>query len=683
MSNSQVLNTIIEPSTTSRSDATDHDEAVESKSEETSIVPVRIDNKSNHNLIGYFDPVSIDISPNYIKDKTKSNNNKDSFILKQLNRLLLVDPDWYESDTHLCDSIKGFPIYWPKLYTMILIFTNVIRLVNEILDMQLFIQTIEYNDKFFNFEDGAPESQFELLSPLTVNSNVTARFVFTFVPSFFATVVLFVYMNKVASGESSERGVILYVCFVFTVFIMAFIYKIILSLIILYQLYQIIIKLWFIDIIYFKKASKISNISQVLHEIDSNKTFTIIFLMESMFSTWPLWIITLLELQNNDNGNVFNNSKTGATYTALMLKSVFGALSILSEMKKISVWRYCTTNRKIITLQCGNHNNNNNNKKLANYNKTAMRLYSIKQIEYGLTHWVAQNVGSGNSNTNIECDICGLDKFNSNEYIFHCNVIECDEYICIKCFSNIIYKFEEYQDSRIHSIYNILDHDRYKYRYNYNLPNQINVTNYDYELNNNSDMVFGYHDCLKFCTIDNMKSCKFWIKVFLFLILLILLPILFILMFRAFIIVWIDNYWDNIKNGENKDINFINVLLFIVIAMFSYILLIVCLFVQYIGLKMHFKNNSTKKTLLQYCRTGISWIFNVFLISCVFGIFLCMSMNFNSNNATKFGEIGTDAQVYYTIISVFAWCFAFVIFFVACIFGVAFCGGIHGSCNCK
>ena len=40
---------------------------------------------------------------------------------------------------------------------------------------------------------------------------------------------------------------------------------------------------------------------------------------------------------------------------------------------------------------------------------------------------------------------------------------------------------------------------------------------------------------------------------------------LFILMFRAFIIVWIDNYWDNIRNGENKDINFINALLFIVL----------------------------------------------------------------------------------------------------------------------
>ena len=109
MSNSEiVLNTIVEQSPTS--DATNRDEAVESKSQETSIVPGRIDNNSNHNLIECFDPVSIHISPNYIKDKTKSNN-KDSFLLKQLNRLLLVDPDWYESDTHLCDSITGFPIY--------------------------------------------------------------------------------------------------------------------------------------------------------------------------------------------------------------------------------------------------------------------------------------------------------------------------------------------------------------------------------------------------------------------------------------------------------------------------------------------------------------------------------------------------------------------------------------------
>ena len=127
-----------------------------------------------------------------------------------------------------------------------------IALVNEVLDMQLFIQTIvQYNDKFFNFEDGAPESHFELLSPLIVHSSITARFVFTFVPSFFATVVLFVYMNKIATGENGDHGVILYVCFLFMMFIMAFIYKIILSLIILYQLYQILTKLWFIDVIYF------------------------------------------------------------------------------------------------------------------------------------------------------------------------------------------------------------------------------------------------------------------------------------------------------------------------------------------------------------------------------------------------------------------------------------------------
>ena len=273
-----------------------------------------------------------------LTDEMKSKLNENE--IYSLSNLITMDSHMFHSDSFLCGIFKGYPLYWPKIYCLKLMITYILRIMSSVSDMVLFVQSVEYNNKFFNNwdTDSKDYNWIETFEPIAFKSDVSARILFTFLPAFLMSWIISFRLNKAFCSNDGNIGIMFLISFAFLFLIMVFVYKVLISLVSLGQLAYAVLLLCHKKGILFSKMIE-----------SMNSMFEMIFLQESILSSWPLWLISVLEIQNS---SYYNGSKQSLEYYFLVLKIVSAGLSILLEINDTYLWRVITHNKKVFTLKC-------------------------------------------------------------------------------------------------------------------------------------------------------------------------------------------------------------------------------------------------------------------------------------------------------------------------------------------
>ena len=200
-------------------------------------------------------------------------------------------------DKCCCDKLPSYPRNWPKIYFIHLILSNINRIVSLSADLGLLYLAVQFNPYFFDFNE-YPNGKSETWDRnpwflFTVKQGETARFMFTVIPGYIVAffIVYVYYLYRKNKDKPIPCCSLYFGCFVLISIILGAILLIVVGT--LYKAGLIIYCIYNFKNI--KNVIKQEKISIDMQEYF--RTFRYIFLCEALISSYWLWIIALVNLQ--------------------------------------------------------------------------------------------------------------------------------------------------------------------------------------------------------------------------------------------------------------------------------------------------------------------------------------------------------------------------------------------------
>eukprot|EP01084_Bolivina_argentea_P212315 360930_1 len=253
----------------------------------------------------------------------------------------VIEQSQIPSDRCCCNKLPSYPRNWPKIYILKTIISNLLNIGGLISDFLFFYQSLEYNHHFFkNCNDKHKSNDDCSYVPFQIKSGYEARFFFTF------SIPILIYILGTTRLYNKEKykdcfycialiGAVIMLC-------VCFMYKL---LIILLAIFRILLVLTLI---------KLKKIPAEMELFDKN--LSNIFLYESLLSSWPLWVLSLIELQKWYNIDLTPSEiMSDYQHSLLAIKVLCTGITILLASDKISAWVFVVDDPKRLIIKCENY----------------------------------------------------------------------------------------------------------------------------------------------------------------------------------------------------------------------------------------------------------------------------------------------------------------------------------------
>eukprot|EP01084_Bolivina_argentea_P171197 296590_1 len=300
------------------------------------------------------------------------------------------------SNTCCCDTLPSYPLYWPKVFSIYLIMTSIARIGGFIMDLTLFYHSIYFDHKFpwLNFKD-----------------ELWIRCWLTFmVPYVYLLFLGMIYGNSLSLGNEEACGGIIMLCCcgvcLFT--LIAIVYKfgmILLSLIDIFQAISLC------------RKNLVSN--EFLRE---RQIYSYVFMFESVMSSWPLWILSLVEYQNQYWNHHNYDYKLSHIETLLLVKVICSGITILIGSDRLAAWDQEIGEQKKLAVFCQ-----------ADDHEQIMQLCDT---------FLQTKFEANGTCKNCQNEIPSFHLDDSIKY-FKCTHAECNGRLCTNC---AVQLFQEYRD---------------------------------------------------------------------------------------------------------------------------------------------------------------------------------------------------------------------------------------------
>ena len=484
--------------------------------------------------------------------------------------------------------IKSYPMFWPRLYILQTFGINILLIYSLTTDILFFIQSLKPNKDYIDTSSGWWGIPF-----VTTKENL-ARFIFTFAPG----IVITVFVYFVADRKKTAKCINNNFCFMLLLFVFGFLYKIIMIGLSIFRMI-FVLDSWYLSVV-------------PLSIFEFNRQFDKIFLMEAVTSGWPLWVLSLVLLQDYYHKNSLDLSQVDTIL--LFVKVVSSGLLIFLNIDKFRIWNLSDYAKygNVIILRSKNNND------------APMRIIHVNNDS---------NIGVLSC---IECKENILDKrYRENAY-FHCDSIRYDYNLCIKCGWKYI---TEYQKRN-----NITDGDltasmtkemKLLYQDNFLMDNVL-VENKE-NINNDKELALINENskCINKSLFPKREYKSVLKKRFDGFIILLTCS----LMIKPFYHVWINR---NTIHLYSSNYYLVDSTLFIFIALILRILIIIELIISFIISRLLNKSQSLKIL--------IRWSINFNYVFYLFGFFMifpCWNI---------YWKFGTSSQI-----SMILWCIIVII----------------------
>eukprot|EP01084_Bolivina_argentea_P180258 311417_1 len=303
------------------------------------------------------------------------------------NQQQLINDRKFFMDLVPTASIQRKYIYnWPKLFAIQLIFISLSRILSLSSDILLLFTSIDYEAENEN-----------ILFPFKFGDGIL-RFILVFGSGI---IVVMCFHSMYHSLNKNYR--IQCCCLPIKLLIEILIYKVVM---IVYAIYNIIkVITFFTDDINSKIKQYI--ISKKLTE--TNAKLNDLFFIEKMLSSWPLWILSLYELQLF----VQNNEQITFEIILLIVKVCSSGINIIIGSNKLKKLVLCHFREFAILIRC------RESKRFTN------------KIEGILPTQLFENPDLFEI-SDMKCVVCN-NSISHSESFYHCGLHECQQYLCIQC----------------------------------------------------------------------------------------------------------------------------------------------------------------------------------------------------------------------------------------------------------
>ena len=347
--------------------------------------------KSNHQAQSSYETIT-DLNSN-LQTPTLSNlsvnaskhihNNETMFSKRKFRVGLYSENGEMDQNVYLCGCGKKYPKYYPNIYLIGLILFNMFRIMSLMMDLILFINCMQYNDHFGNFGN----NQVRNYIPFTIEFHDRWRVVLTL----YFGIIFFGYICYHIPKSFCGWHLICSVPILLIVNVLF--YKGILIILLMFRIY-----------LYCQYAGKYKIITNAI-ENRLNK-FEIIIILEEIFSSWPLFIVTLIDFQ--DTYAIFSN--VTVTETIYILKLVFALITIIVDSNDVFQYISSLIEKKILVITCENTN----------------KWMKVIQLS-----------SKNNDDKEIKCFECAMNIIHRSNIgyvnVFHCHQFICPDYLCTKC----------------------------------------------------------------------------------------------------------------------------------------------------------------------------------------------------------------------------------------------------------
>ena len=302
------------------------------------------------------------------------------------------------NNDYCCNKkLKKYPINYPKTFKFHQFIENWLRILSLSSDLILIYLLIKKN--FVSNLGNIKLSNIEIV-----------RTIFTFLPGFFLCILLFILYtickHDIDDGneyESKRKECLKTICVSLVVLSLIFLYKVLMILVCIYRIYFILKRV--------QNSKKLSSDVEIKHII-----FLYPLLYNTVLSSWPLFIISFIEIITNFNNNLLNNIQ----FIVLFTKIISDGILIFSDIDRLRFWRNSIYDPKILIPVCILH---------------TTRPYPMRIVK------VTFNDDDDDNNNCIMCNETVVDT-----YIYHCAHSKCNDnfIICMECGWNYLTKYQQH-----------------------------------------------------------------------------------------------------------------------------------------------------------------------------------------------------------------------------------------------
>ena len=235
------------------------------------------------------------------------------------------------------NKCPAYPRHWPKTYISIKIITNILSIAGLITDFIFLIQSLEYNHHFLkNCSKKNRSDEDCAISPVIISQDAQVRFWFTF-----AMPLLLYFIWVIMSSKRNKDNDNNYCCYYL------FGWLIVLLFCFVYKLAMILIALG--SILYTLQLCGKRKVSAEFEKKD--EWLSKLFFGESIISSWPLWVISLLDLQKWYNLSVYQHLPH---YDKLLLviKVISTGIGILLDSDKLGAYVAHIRDPLVFIIKC-------------------------------------------------------------------------------------------------------------------------------------------------------------------------------------------------------------------------------------------------------------------------------------------------------------------------------------------
>ena len=318
-----------------------------------------------------------------------------SFYVEELPQSLI------KNDRCCYNKCPSYPRHWPKTYILHKIITNTLSIGGLVTDFIFLIQSLEYNTHFLKkcFDKDKSDEDCAL-SPVIVKQDALVRFWFTFSMPLLMYLIFTIYLSKKNKDQTS-----CYWC------MWLFGWIVVLAFCFFYKLAMILLALCNI-VVTFSLCGK-RKVPAEFEKKDEN--WSRLFVGESILSSWPLWVISLLDLQKWYNMSIYQHLPH---YDKLLLiiKVIFTGLGILLDSDKLGAYIAYVKDPKVFVIKC------------KHWNLDPMRLITLQR-----RHDLEAECSDCKSGFFPKFGIAAnSDKINQVQ-VLHCAADGCTNYLCLDC----------------------------------------------------------------------------------------------------------------------------------------------------------------------------------------------------------------------------------------------------------